>query len=314
VRLWTQGAARVVLNEQGGRERQPTLAALGLEVPDPARAVERARQLMAPKVFRRNHAGEQPLEAVAAPDGTEIFLCHEPDGDAPGWMAEFGDGARPSVAEPELITRIDHVNLAHPRSDFDEATLFYAALLSLGQAADTEVSSPIGLVQSRVMSSATNTTRLVINVAPDGGSAGPGGGLPQHIAFGCNDVALVARRARDEGLESLPIPANYYDDLAARFDLSDRLLAELKSLDLLYDRDAQGEFVHFYTRTVGSVFFEVVDRRAGYDGYGAPNAAVRLAAQHRLAAPARPGDAFTPARTAPPARRAATRARGTRSR
>jgi 4-hydroxyphenylpyruvate dioxygenase len=30
---------------------------------------------------------------------------------------------------------------------------------------------------------------------------------------------------------------------------------------------------------VGEVFFEVVQRRAGYDGYGAVNAPVRLAAQ-----------------------------------
>ena len=41
-----------------------------------------------------------------------------------------------------------------------------------------------------------------------------------------------------------------------------------------------GEFVHFYTATVGEVFFEVVQRRGGYDGYGAANAPVRLAAQH----------------------------------
>jgi 4-hydroxyphenylpyruvate dioxygenase len=30
---------------------------------------------------------------------------------------------------------------------------------------------------------------------------------------------------------------------------------------------------------VGEVFFEVVQRRGGYDGYGAANAPIRLAAQ-----------------------------------
>ena len=49
---------------------------------------------------------------------------------------------------------------------------------------------------------------------------------------------------------------------------------------MLYDRDDHGDFTHFYTATVGSVFFEVVQRRGGYDGYGATNAPVRLAAQH----------------------------------
>ena len=37
--------------------------------------------------------------------------------------------------------------------------------------------------------------------------------------------------------------------------------------------------MHFYTATVGAVFFEVVQRSGGYDGYGAANAPVRLAAQ-----------------------------------
>ena len=43
-------------------------------------------------------------------------------------------------------------------------------------------------------------------------------------------------------------------------------LNELSELDLLYDRDGAGEFVHFFTRTLGNVFFEVVERRGGYDG------------------------------------------------
>jgi 4-hydroxyphenylpyruvate dioxygenase len=54
----------------------------------------------------------------------------------------------------------------------------------------------------------------------------------------------------------------------------------------MYDRDASGEFLHFYTHPIGTVFLEVVERRDGYAGYGALNAPVRLAAQyeHRRAA------------------------------
>jgi 4-hydroxyphenylpyruvate dioxygenase len=48
----------------------------------------------------------------------------------------------------------------------------------------------------------------------------------------------------------------------------------------MYDRDERGEFLHFYTESLGSVFFEIVERRGGYAGYGATNAPVRLAAQH----------------------------------
>jgi 4-hydroxyphenylpyruvate dioxygenase len=85
------------------------------------------------------------------------------------------------------------------------------------------------------------------------------------------------------GLDFLPVPDNYYGDLQARFGLTDPELQALADLDLLYDRDGDGELVHFYTRTYGTVFFEVVERRGSYDGYGAANAPVRLAAQHSSA-------------------------------
>ena len=67
----------------------------------------------------------------------------------------------------------------------------------------------------------------------------------------------------------------------ARFDLAAAEVETMAALGLLHDRDASGDFTHFYTATIGGVFFEVVQRRGGYDGYGATNAGVRLAAQHR---------------------------------
>jgi 4-hydroxyphenylpyruvate dioxygenase len=79
----------------------------------------------------------------------------------------------------------------------------------------------------------------------------------------------------------LRIPRNYYDDLAARYALSDALLEAMRANNILYDRDDRGgEFFHAYTEQLDQRFFlEIVERRGGYDGYGAANAAVRLAAQ-----------------------------------
>ena len=67
------------------------------------------------------------------------------------------------------------------------------------------------------------------------------------MAFACADAFAVARAARERGLDFLPVPENYYADLQARFGLDDDRLSELSELDLLYDRDGAGEFVHFYT-------------------------------------------------------------------
>ncbi|KTS55125.1 4-hydroxyphenylpyruvate dioxygenase, partial [Microbacterium testaceum] len=108
-----------------------------------------------------------------------------------------------------------------------------------------------------------------------------GAALPQHVAFVCDDVRAVARAARTRGFSPLEMPANYYDDIAARFDLSAADVDELRELHLGYDQDAAGEYLHFYTRTIGEVFFEFVERVDAYTGYGAGTAPVRLTAQGR---------------------------------
>jgi len=52
---------------------------------------------------------------------------------------------------------------------------------------------------------------------------------------------------------------------------------------LLFDRDEQGDFSHAYTDTFEDrFFFEIVQRRGGYQQFGAVNAAVRMAMQARL--------------------------------
>ena len=133
------------------------------------------------------------------------------------------------------------------------------------------------------MRSEGNTVRIPLNVAPMAAEQGAftGAAYPEHVALACSDVVAVARRARRRGLAFLPVPRNYYEDLVARFDLDPEFVAELESHGLLYDRDERGEFLHFYTATLGEVFVEVVERRGGYEGFGAPNAPVRLAAQYR---------------------------------
>ena len=273
VSLWTQGGARVVLNEQQARGLAPQVAAVGVEVEDTATSAARAARLLAPTVHRRTYAGEERLAACSAPDGTEVFFGRVPEGADATWTDEFQLGATPTG--PELITHVDHVNLVQPWQHYDEAVLFWSSVLGLAPQAPLDVAGPAGLVRSKVMRSSDGGVRLALNLLP----AGLVTGLPQHVAFACDDIVALAERARERGLRFLPVPDNYYDDLDARFDLDPDVLSTIRSHGLLYDRDAGGDFLHFYTATVGQVFFEVVERRSAYDGYGAPNAPVRLAAQ-----------------------------------
>ncbi|MET4592000.1 TIM barrel protein [Arthrobacter sp. 754] len=289
VQLWTMGHARVIINEQAATHAEPAIAALGFDVESPVIAAARAQQLKAPAVPRKSQANEEIFQGFAAPDSTEIFLCQgSPDGTA-AWTREFGEGLEVPAAGATAV--IDHVNLAQPWQHFDEAVLFYTSALALEPQPFAEVPSPTGLVRSQVMLTADRSVRLVLNLAPlmqqDGASgAGSATGTgarrtyQEHIAFAVDDLVATAWDCKARGLEFLQIPANYYEDLDARFGLAPDFLATLQELNLLYDRDADGEFLHFYTATVGSVFFEMVERRGAYDGYGAPNAPVRHAVQY----------------------------------
>ncbi|NUT70542.1 bifunctional sugar phosphate isomerase/epimerase/4-hydroxyphenylpyruvate dioxygenase family protein [Pseudarthrobacter sp. C4D7] len=279
VQLWTMGQARVIINEQAAQHAEPAIAALGFDVDSPVIASARAQQLKAPVVARKVQADEEVFQGIAAPDSTEIFLCQgSPDGTA-AWTHEFGEGLEHPSAGTTAV--IDHVNLAQPWQHFDEAVLFYTSALALEPQPFAEVPSPSGLVRSQVMQTSDGAVRLVLNLAPIQQARNEARKTYQeHIAFAVEDLVAAARDARERGLEFLQIPANYYEDLGARFDLDPGFLATLRDLNLLFDRDADGEFLHFYTATVGSVFFEMVERRGGYDGYGAPNAPVRHAVQY----------------------------------
>ena len=280
VELWSQGAARVVIGAPDSERPQPTVAGLGLSVSDPATALRRAKELFAPEVPRAEGAGEEPLVGVRAPDGSEVFFGAE-GGTEPRWVSEFGT---PEHDDPHMIERVDHVNLAQPWQHFDAAVLFFHSVLDLRAEASIEVAAPVGLVRSQVLRSANGIVRIALNLVPSGSSEDAI--LPQHIAFVTSDVLALARAARERGFRPLDIPANYYDDVEARYQIEPALLDALRELNVMYDRDESGEFLHFYTPPIGTVFLEVVERRGGYAGYGALNAPVRLAAQyqHRHAA------------------------------
>ncbi|TDD84291.1 sugar phosphate isomerase/epimerase and 4-hydroxyphenylpyruvate domain-containing protein [Actinomadura darangshiensis] len=284
VDLWEQGRARILLN-RGSAESQdgPALGAIGLESPDPAASVKRAEALLSPVLPRLRGPHDAPLDAVAAPDGTELFFCRTRHPDHTSWTDDFTTGRRASEDAGGEITHIDHVALTQPWHHFDEASLFYRSVLGLRPHDSLELPDPYGLLRSRAVSSEDGGVRVALNVAYVGAHGGRPDAAWQHVALASRDIVAGARRLRAAGLSPLAIPENYYDDLEARHDLGTERHELLRELGLLYDRDEYGEFLHFYTATTGRVFFEIVQRIGDYRGYGAINAPVRLAAQHTRA-------------------------------
>nr|WP_218860454.1 sugar phosphate isomerase/epimerase and 4-hydroxyphenylpyruvate domain-containing protein [Petropleomorpha daqingensis] len=282
VQLWEQGAARVLLNDAVVRPAAAGVAAvtaLGLESADPSLSAARAEALKAPVLPRTRGAAEADLSTVAAPDGTQILFTRTgPD----GWPADFlatGETAEDGVG----VTGVDHVGLTQPFDSFDEAALFYRAVLGLEPQTTTEVAAPFGLVRTRAVTDAARSVRLALSVsALRRGGWSPGVPEPQYVALATDDLVATAVALRAAGAPLLALPENYADDLDARFDLDPALLAAIREHGLMYEEDASGAYLHLATEVLGDrVFVEFVQRLRGYDGYGTLDAPVRMAAHRR---------------------------------
>ena len=108
------------------------------------------------------------------------------------------------------------------------------------------------------------------------------GSAVQHLAFSCENIFETASKLEGTQFQPLVISPNYYEDLDARFALEGAFLDRLRSANILYDRDDDGEYLQFYSQSHGEgFFFEIIERRGGYRGYGAANAQFRISAQKR---------------------------------
>ena len=291
VDLFRQGRVNLILNSEPDSAASEhfqfhgtSVCAMALRVDNAANAVVRATALVCPEWHERIGEGERNIPAIRAPDGTLVYLV-EPDSTG---RAIYDDDfiLVPDESSPSLVTSVDHVAQALPTGRLANFVLFYHAVLGFRPDELWEIPDPYSLVRSRTMVSADRTVRLPLNVSESGGTATgrflttyAGAGV-QHIALATDDIVQAVEQASARGARILGIPANYYEDIAAKWGLSDERIESLRQHNLLYDQDDKGEFLHAYTDTFdGRFFFEFVQRTGGYQQYGAANAAVRMAAQ-----------------------------------
>jgi 4-hydroxyphenylpyruvate dioxygenase len=280
VRLWRQGDARILLNGSGPAGGA-SVGAVAVESADPVASARRAQRLLAPILPRGHRADEADLSAIAAPDGTSVFFCRTGADTADSWLGDFTETE--AAGGDAGVTGIDHLALTQPFDHFDEAALFYRAVLGLEPEPVTEFAAPFGLVRSRTVADPAGRVRIALESALlRRGEWAPGVREPQRVAVTTEDALASARRMRELGAPLLEIPGNYYDDLDARLAPDPELLTALRQQSVLYDRDEHGELLHFFTVVLGGrVFFEVVQRIGGYAGDGAANSPVRMAAHRR---------------------------------
>jgi 4-hydroxyphenylpyruvate dioxygenase len=293
VAVWVEGGVNLVIN----REREgfahsfyvthgPAVCAIGLRVGDARAAAARAESLLATPFRQPVLKGELEIPAIRGVGGSLIYFLDRGTEFGDVWNVEF-DRVEELGSEAG-ITVIDHISQS---MDYDEMLswlLFYTSILDVEKTPGLDIADPAGLVRSQVVQTPDGSLRIALNGSQSQRTLSGrfineffGSGV-QHIAFSTPDIRATAGQLARRGVKTLPIPENYYDDLQARFGVSDAFVADLSAHGILYDRDRDGEYFQLYTPTFADrFFFEIVERRA-YAGFGAPNAPIRLAAQARL--------------------------------
>ncbi|WP_244303464.1 bifunctional sugar phosphate isomerase/epimerase/4-hydroxyphenylpyruvate dioxygenase family protein [Roseibium sediminis] len=295
VELWRQGAVNIVVNmETEGfsaetfREHGPSVCDMGLRVADAAKTVARAKALGAPVFSQPVGTGELDIPAIKGVGGNVVHFIDEKSDLHRVWDIEFDAVPNAEATQPAGLRRIDHVAQTMRYQEMQSWLTYYTSTFEMDKSPIVDVPDPLGIVLSQAISSPEGEVRLNLNGAgPRRTFAGAfladrfGAGV-QHIAFLTDDIFETSSQLQKAGFERLQMPENYYADLKARFGLADDVIDQLQAGHILYDRDRTSEYFQIYSVPIfDGFFFEIVERRRSYQGYGARNAPIRLAAQMR---------------------------------
>jgi len=295
--LWTQGDVRIVVNREtegyassAYTMHGTTVCDIGLSVDNAAATVARAMALGANTFNQPVGPGELDIPAIRGLSGSVMHFIDEESGLSNVWSVEFTSDE--NVGTGAGLRSIDHLAQTMSYDEMLSWSLFYTSLFCMGKSPMFDVVDPDGLVRSQALETKDGSFRITLNGAETHRTmagnflADSFGASVQHIALATDDIFATRDAMAERGFKPLPMSDNYYADLAARFTLSDEKLAKLKAGSILYDEDANGAFYQFYSQPyAGGMFFEIVQRKGGYAGYGAPNAPFRIAAQKRLMRP-----------------------------
>ncbi len=264
-----------------------TIAIIALEVVDVDNAynyaVENGAVGAIPPTDQEDAHGVLRYAAIHAYGDTLIkFIQRDryPNNFAPGFVPRAGADRNAAAMH---LTHIDHVvgNVEQGAMDywveFFVKTMGFDVRLHFDDAA---ISTEYSALMSKVLQ---NGGKTIINInEPATGRRksqikeyldfhnGPG---IQHIGLATSNIVETVLHLKQEGVEFLPIPQTYYDELADWVNEIDIPVAQLAELGILVDRDDDGYLLQLFTKPVGdrpTLFFEIIERH-GSRGFGAGN-------------------------------------------
>src|SRR6188474_1256330 len=204
------------------------------------------------------------------------------------YKGEFLPGFKPWKSDynpsPVGLKFIDHMvgnvgwNQMNPTIKWYEDVMGFVNFLSFD---DKQITTEYSALMSKVMSNGNGRIKFPINEPAKGKkksqieeyidfyeSAGV-----QHIAIATDDIVGTVRRLRENGVEFLGLPHEYYATLADRVGDVGVPMDTLEELGIEADRDEEGYLLQIFTRPVQdrpTFFFEIIERH-GSRGFGVGN-------------------------------------------
>jgi len=270
-------------------------------VRDVAFTVEDARAIYEKAVSRGAKSIREPWEEKDE-HGTVIMATVATYGDThhtfvqrKDYKGTFLPGYAPARKDPVLavlpdvgLDFIDHCVGNQPDNEMEPVCKWYEKMLDFHRfwsVDDKQIMTEYSALRSVVMTDYDEKVKMPINEPAVGKKKSQiqeyvefyGGAGVQHIALNTKDVLKAVAALRARGVEFLPAPKAYYDNLRLRLAASPvkvkEDLAEIEKLSILVDYDDNGYLLQIFTKPLQdrpTVFIEIIQRN-NHNGFGAGN-------------------------------------------
>lgn len=205
--------------------------------------------------------------------------------DRSDYPSNFAPGFAPrtSLINAVGLTRVDHIVGNVEQGLMNGWVNFFVKILGFDLRMhfdDHAISTEYSALMSKVLEDGNKTIININEPAPGRRKSqiqeyldyhnGPG---IQHLGLATDDIVQTVVQLREAGVEFLPIPMTYYDDLEDWVQEIDIPVEQLAELGILVDRDQDGYLLQLFTKPIGdrpTLFFEIIERH-GSRGFGAGN-------------------------------------------
>jgi 4-hydroxyphenylpyruvate dioxygenase len=182
------------------------------------------------------------------------------------------------------LVHIDHVVGNQPDGEMQPVCDFYEKVFGWRRfwtVDDNDISTEYSALRSVVMANDNEIVKIPINEPADGlkksqiqefidyyGTAGV-----QHLALSTRDIISTVEIMHNNGVDFLPTPPSYYENLTKRVGPIDEDIETLARLGILVDVDENGYMLQIFTKPIQdrpTLFYEIIQRK-GSNSFGKGN-------------------------------------------